>query len=77
MCDAHLGAEESTERLAFYNLFASPYGFGAGIIGHILFGVVLSKIAERCRKPGVLGLPMLVPILNVIAGLHLVSSNDA
>ena len=34
------------ESLPLHNLFASPYGFGAGIIGYILFGVVLHHVVR-------------------------------
>lgn len=124
------------ESLPFYERFASPFGYGAGILGYILLGIILTgiaarvgekdrwwawvpfmniaymfrlakmswlwmlvvvvpcitsfawflvpvlvvvawwKIAERRQKPGVLGLLMLLPVVNVIVGFYLAYSSD-
>ena len=42
-----MGAEESMERISFYDVIASPFGFGAGILGYILLAIVLTGIAAR------------------------------
>ena len=122
------------EGIPFYGQIASPFGFGATVLGHILLAIVLTgvaaktderdawwawipflniaymfrlarmswmwmllaifpcflwftgfvvlavfivawwKIAERCHKPGALGLLMWVPIVNVFVGLYLAFS---
>ena len=122
------------EGIPLYDLIASPLGFGATIIGHILMAIVLTgvaaktdekdawwawvpflniaymlrlarmswlwmipavvpvflwftgavllavivvawwKIAERCQKPGALGLLMWIPFVNVLVGLHIAFS---